>query len=59
MITYFKKRKDKVDKLDRKVGNLVKSQIIIAKLLDEQIKQVHPEVSSELEEITRELLEEN
>jgi len=57
MIAYFKKRKDKVDVIEKKVDALIKTQIISAKILDEQTERVHPELHAQLEEITKELLD--
>jgi len=45
-----------VENLKKAVWRLNKTVIILAKLLDEKSKKAHPELSSELEEIAKELL---
>ncbi len=50
---------DDVENLKKSVWRLNKTVIILAKLLDEKGKKAHPEISSELEEIAKELLESN
>ncbi len=48
-----------VENLKKAVWRLNKTVIILAKLLDEKGKKAHPELSSELEEIAKELLNSN
>lgn len=64
VITFFVGVKKATKKMSRQLDNLTKDNelikrclIITAKLNDMQTKKAHPEVTTELEQITKEMLE--
>lgn len=64
VVHYFKKRSDAMKEIKKEIINLrkfkwriTKAIIIFAKLLDAKTEELHSDVSSELEEIVKELLD--
>ncbi len=63
IVHYFRKRGDAIAKLNAEIEKLHRTQwrtaktlLILAKLIDDQTKKEHPDITTELEDIARELL---
>ena len=49
-------KNEEIEKLHRTQWRTAKTLLILAKLIDDQTKKEHPDITTELEDIARELL---
>lgn len=59
IVAYFRKIQKTNSDLCKKVERLQKTIIVLAKVIDSQVKQAHPDQESELDELVRELLDDD
>ena len=59
LVGYFRKIQKTNSDLCKKVERLQKTIIILAKVIDQNVKRAHPDQESELDELVQELLADN
>lgn len=59
LVAYFRKIQKTNSDLCRKVERLQKTILVLAKVIDAQVRSAHPETESDLDDLVKEMLYEN